>query len=140
MQCEDPRNKVYGLLGLADQQERPEVDYSKPLYEVYIDAVRAITQQSWRLGAGKWPLLSFSLRNTFIDFARHVGFPQQTVRMLYSIFDDIKEAEELITKQHGHYHPLPSGVQPAVQSANTPDRWWLEVHGQRRYYDCDPKA
>jgi hypothetical protein len=42
MQCVDPRKKIYGLLGLVDERERPELDYGKSLYEVYIDAVGEI--------------------------------------------------------------------------------------------------
>jgi hypothetical protein len=40
--CEDPRDKIYGLLGLATdiRIEDLDIDYSKPLYEVYKDAMR----------------------------------------------------------------------------------------------------
>jgi hypothetical protein len=33
LQCQDPRDKVYGLLGFVQEHERPEVDYNKCLYE-----------------------------------------------------------------------------------------------------------
>jgi hypothetical protein len=39
---QDPRDKVYGLLGLVKENERPEVDYNKTVAEVYIDALRII--------------------------------------------------------------------------------------------------
>jgi hypothetical protein len=51
--CTDPRDKVYGLLGLANDcgEEELVVDYSKTLYEVYRDVItfhssRSRTQQS----------------------------------------------------------------------------------------------
>jgi hypothetical protein len=40
--CEDPRDKVYGLMGLVHEDERLEIDYLKSTYEVYSDVVTAI--------------------------------------------------------------------------------------------------
>ena len=37
--CEDPRDKVYGFMGLIDPSYRFDVDYSRPKLEVYRDAV-----------------------------------------------------------------------------------------------------
>jgi hypothetical protein len=44
MQCEDPRDKVYGLLGFVNDQERPRVNYSKPLYQLYCQTVNSVYQ------------------------------------------------------------------------------------------------
>ncbi|KAF2033553.1 HET-domain-containing protein, partial [Setomelanomma holmii] len=38
--CSDPRDKVYGLMGLVHAAERVEVDYTKSTHEVYLDVVR----------------------------------------------------------------------------------------------------
>jgi hypothetical protein len=40
--CEDPRDKIYGLLGLASdfRNEDLDIDYSKPLHETYQDVIR----------------------------------------------------------------------------------------------------
>ncbi|KAH8593139.1 heterokaryon incompatibility protein-domain-containing protein [Bisporella sp. PMI_857] len=38
-QCTDPRDRVYGLLGLARKEQRLEVDYSKTLWEVFLDTM-----------------------------------------------------------------------------------------------------
>lgn len=40
-ECADPRDKVYGLMGIVDKMERIEVDYGKSAAEVYWDAVAA---------------------------------------------------------------------------------------------------
>lgn len=40
--CEDPRDKVYGLLGMVLERENLIVDYNKTPKEVYIDAVIAV--------------------------------------------------------------------------------------------------
>lgn len=39
--CKDPRDKVYGLLGLVKDNEKPEVDYGKTVQEVLLDVLRA---------------------------------------------------------------------------------------------------
>ncbi|EDU40699.1 conserved hypothetical protein [Pyrenophora tritici-repentis Pt-1C-BFP] len=38
--CQDPRDKIYGLMGLVKTEHRLEVDYRKSLYEVLIDVVK----------------------------------------------------------------------------------------------------
>jgi hypothetical protein len=35
--CTDPRDYVYGLLGLVSKDQRPEIDYTKTLWEVFLD-------------------------------------------------------------------------------------------------------
>ncbi|KAK7963388.1 het domain containing protein [Apiospora saccharicola] len=45
----DPRDKIYGVLGLAPRELRLPVDYSKTLPAVHLDAVRAIIDYSANL-------------------------------------------------------------------------------------------
>lgn len=42
--CSNPRDKVYGLLGLVDERLRVEIDYQKSVEEVLVDVVRKIAQ------------------------------------------------------------------------------------------------
>jgi len=43
MDCEDHRDKVYGLLGMVDPHfSVPEIDYNRPVERVYIDALHVI--------------------------------------------------------------------------------------------------
>ena len=37
--CQDPRDKVYGLLGLVKEEQRLTIDYGKPLQNVFLDTV-----------------------------------------------------------------------------------------------------
>jgi hypothetical protein len=38
--CKDPRDKIYGFIGLAvDVHDRFPMDYSKPLFEVFADTI-----------------------------------------------------------------------------------------------------
>jgi hypothetical protein len=38
-ECEDPRDKVYGLMGIVRAQDKLVVDYRKSVFEVYLDAI-----------------------------------------------------------------------------------------------------
>ncbi|KAL3426540.1 HET domain-containing protein [Phlyctema vagabunda] len=42
--CQEPRDKVYGLLGLANdvKEEEVDIDYSKPLFELYTDTLSIV--------------------------------------------------------------------------------------------------
>jgi hypothetical protein len=44
LQCEDPRDKVYGLLSLVEGPEVISVDYSKTPIEVFFDTIQRIVQ------------------------------------------------------------------------------------------------
>jgi Heterokaryon incompatibility protein (HET) len=62
-ECTDPRDKIYGLLGLATNTFGVQPDYHKSICEVYLDVARAyidrtrnldiICQSQWPLGGGK---------------------------------------------------------------------------------------
>jgi hypothetical protein len=41
--CEDPRDKVYGLNAFVHKDSRVEVDYSKSVEEVFLEAIRVIS-------------------------------------------------------------------------------------------------
>ncbi|UPX21360.1 uncharacterized protein EKO05_0011546 [Ascochyta rabiei] len=41
-ECFDPRDKVYGLLSLVCKEDQIPVDYSKSVYEVYMDVVKVL--------------------------------------------------------------------------------------------------
>jgi hypothetical protein len=47
-ECVDPRDKVYGLLGILNQHTRPEIDYRKSTEEVFFEAVKFMFN-SWDL-------------------------------------------------------------------------------------------
>ncbi|KAI0614919.1 HET domain protein [Pyrenophora tritici-repentis] len=51
-ECKDPRDKVYGLLGLVQGGHVPTVDYSKSLTEVFVDAVKALHDEYWMQSTG----------------------------------------------------------------------------------------
>jgi hypothetical protein len=52
--CEDPRDKVYGLLGLILHGDKLEPDYLKPVVEVYFDLLRHSSRTEFGFGPSAW--------------------------------------------------------------------------------------
>jgi hypothetical protein len=44
--CEDPRDKVYSLMGVVEVKDRITVDYEKTVLEVYLDVFNVLVNQS----------------------------------------------------------------------------------------------
>jgi hypothetical protein len=47
-ECEDDRDRVYGLLGLVDRGPCPHVDYRKNALGVFLDVVQTISLDEWQ--------------------------------------------------------------------------------------------
>ncbi|KAH7081971.1 heterokaryon incompatibility protein-domain-containing protein [Paraphoma chrysanthemicola] len=45
--CQNPRDKVYALLGLVKAEEQVPIDYSKPVSGVYIDTLQILARRWW---------------------------------------------------------------------------------------------
>jgi hypothetical protein len=48
----DPRDKVYGLLGLIYETHLPTVDCSKPLTAVFVDTIKVLHDEYWTRSLG----------------------------------------------------------------------------------------
>jgi hypothetical protein len=46
--CENPRDKIYGLMGIVREEERVIIDYNKSVFEVYQDFIAAHYSTRWR--------------------------------------------------------------------------------------------
>jgi hypothetical protein len=53
MDCENPREKLYGMLGLVAEDQRPVVNYDNTVEEVYLDAIRMLGAHRC-LNASNW--------------------------------------------------------------------------------------
>lgn len=77
--CDDPRDKVYGLLGLAHEDLSISIDYSKSTLEVYLDALLAAdTDKRTELGRVLGRGMGISAQQirsllAFLDLVRPVG-------------------------------------------------------------------
>jgi hypothetical protein len=48
----DPRDKVYGLLGLTYDTHLPTVDYSKSVTKIFVDTIKALHDEYWTHSMG----------------------------------------------------------------------------------------
>jgi hypothetical protein len=84
-QCEDSRDKVYGLMSLVKEQERVIVDYSKSIEEVFVDlAVTARkSEESWDFRFYSVPSPRIEL--WLLDFLEWVGLDEhRTALMMFT--------------------------------------------------------
>jgi hypothetical protein len=85
LQCSDGRNKVYGVLGLAEgASEKIKIDYRKPAAKVFLDALKAL----WSLNAYRntWSkqerdkiytlALAMGVKGTEVGFTDHLAMAQ----------------------------------------------------------------
>jgi hypothetical protein len=48
-ECENPRDKIYGILGLVPEHRRVQVDYAKPLQQIFFDVLYKVIEDEWYL-------------------------------------------------------------------------------------------
>jgi hypothetical protein len=82
--CHDPRDKLYGLLGLTAERWRINVDYNKPLLEVYLDAICAVCEELFDILDSncfydryiEYPINLENYRTTLLALGVAMGFPK----------------------------------------------------------------
>jgi hypothetical protein len=84
--CSNPRDKVYSLLGLVEQEEVLVVDYAKSVSEVYVDAVRVFANTDYGKGSHGESLLEFV--GTSYKLATSMGLSREQLRYLARHFDE----------------------------------------------------
>jgi len=94
--CQDPRDKVYGLLGLTPEKWRVRVDYTKEVLEVYFDAVAALFEELFDRNdpecfyPANWTIRPQDYRITLVALAKGMGFSRRQVNGVFSFFDYIE--------------------------------------------------
>jgi hypothetical protein len=140
-ECVDPRDRVYGLLGLADPRFDIAVDYGKLPQQVFMDAILVIVIDE----AG--PLPNQPLRWTregdsqqtcaFAEQMECTGPQLQSLRVLMKVL--WSPMRRLAYK--GRQCPFTAtGFEPADALFGSQDRWWLDYYGVRYYVECEDKV
>ena len=112
--CLDPRDKLYGLRGIASDGENLEINYSKSIAQVFSDGLSLATPTVNRLGS-----YGLGLPNSKIDHAlalcSSLAIPRQAVvQMLYST--QCEGMQEFLT-EHGVVSSCQ--LQPAIHQPNS---------------------
>lgn len=82
-ECSDPRDKVYGILGLLTEALRPEVDYKKSVEQIFLDVVILSWRLAFEIGEEDYGVLSST--QTLITMLRSLGTELNTKFDLGSI-------------------------------------------------------
>ncbi|KAF1926644.1 HET-domain-containing protein [Didymella exigua CBS 183.55] len=143
-QCENPRDKVYGLLGIVRSDERLEVDYNKLVQEVFLDAARAV--QVSKLGRPD----RVKCQGRLQSLAREMGLANGDKGMtglrgmLRDVFGSSKTARSSLANLPKLARPKSMGFDPqrsgacheSEASKRLLARWWCEYEGKRYYHAC----
>ncbi|KAJ8109811.1 hypothetical protein OPT61_g7183 [Boeremia exigua] len=143
-ECENPRDKVYGLLGIVKPKERLEVDYTKSVQDVFLDAARTLQASKMdrpdRVNC-KARLESLARKmNLATEDRGLVGLRA----MLQDVFASTKTERSLLAKLPKTARVRTMGFDPQRSGASLADdaskrrlaRWWCEFEGKRYYHAC----
>ncbi|KAJ9655310.1 hypothetical protein H2201_008830 [Coniosporium apollinis] len=79
-QCKEPKDRVYGLLGLVPERSRVIVDYSKTMEQIFFDVLRKVIEVE-----------DYSALESHLDFARYLWV---YLSLSEISFDDIESMVE----------------------------------------------
>ncbi|KAI0803716.1 HET-domain-containing protein [Xylaria sp. FL0064] len=103
-ECQDPRDKVYGFLGMVPAWQRPVVDYSKSMHQVFLDVVPIILNIYWKnkpreviTNTRFYGHFRVYLEN-MLKLAWNMKFPDHDQRGLVSLFEEIVDVEDQLSK------------------------------------------
>jgi hypothetical protein len=126
--CLEPRDKIYALLGLVPEGDKIPVDYTKPVHETFIDAVKILHKRHLPLRKGGEPCATILLK-----LAKNMGLDIKGKaslcfwRFLNNLFDCPANAVKEI------------GVDVVVQEPSSSEQvsaWWYETIVRKVVYTC----
>src|SRR5690242_16376759 len=143
-ECENPRDKVYGLLGIVKPKERLEVDYTKSVQDVFLDAARALQASKM----DKPDRVNCKARLESLARKMNLAAEDRGMTglraMLQDVFGSSKTARSLLAKLPKTARVRTMGFDPQRAGASLIDdtakrrlaRWWCEYEGKRYYHAC----
>ncbi len=101
-QCQNPRDKIYGFLGMVSADQRPAVDYAKSIQQVLADAVLVSLVHCWdnrfkknEHGRSFYTSVPTCIRN-LNGLARHMGLPEYDQRGLQDMLAVITDLADFL--------------------------------------------
>jgi hypothetical protein len=161
--CGDPRDKVYGFLGLIGGSEELVVDYRKSIHEVFIDVALAFNRvhfaaigitpfQTSSIPRQLWTLGTFGTRdyyNILFDLCGAMDFAGSQRASLIVMLRYIWPGEFLDTGRMNPYSVedhddvvllTAMGFEEFSETEKKRgkrDRWWCGTQGTKRYFECE---
>lgn len=137
--CSEPRDKVYGLLGLVHEDQRPVIDYKKTLEEIVADVLVILTRVYWHEVRDTSTLVNTAIPVRYwldwdkvTSLTRHMNLDEHEehnsalsylVQQVYGILDAAKPASQCECPITTIGHGILEGK----------GRWWYEHEGRRRH-------
>jgi hypothetical protein len=129
--CEDPRDRVYSLMGIVKEKERIAVDYNKTVLEVYLDVINVLVHGPGLVIKPEGSLMSHSPGIVSLyRLGSEMGLGSSLMQGMYSMIKDRfgRTREQTVSvvgfekadRVQGHGH------------------WWFECDGERFIYPCPP--
>ncbi|OWY51320.1 hypothetical protein AALT_g4606 [Alternaria alternata] len=124
--CENPRDKVYGLLGLVREEDRVVVDYEKSALEVYLDFLKVSvnTELPSFIDSGRKPPADYIELGVLMGLDDYILLG--VLRLMSHRFID-----------HRHEAVTAMGLEKADEACGQL-HWWYECNGERHHFCCRP--
>ena len=149
-ECQDPRDKVYGFLGMVPDWQRPVVDYAKSPRQVFLDVIPIVLTTYWKNKPTE-VIYNVRLRNhlrsyleNMLKLAWNMGLPDHDLDGLTTLFQEIIYIEDCVTRNSDDlmdvidgfgYETVSSDV-GSVSHGTLMGRWWVSFLGQKDYHEC----
>ncbi|KAN0114623.1 HET domain containing protein [Hyaloscypha variabilis] len=159
-ECQDPRDKIYGFLGMVPDWQRPVVDYAKSTHQVFLDVIPIVLNIYWenkpteatckysdvtaRRFYGRFRIY---LKN-MLKLAWNMEFPDHDQRGLISLFKEIVVVEDVLSRNQDDlsltftdviegfgYDAVDSDVADEGEGVLM-GRWWMALGDEKYYHDC----
>ncbi|KAI1163633.1 HET-domain-containing protein [Nemania serpens] len=156
-ECQDPRDKVYGFLGMVPAWQRPVVDYTKSVHQVFLDVIPIVLDVYWQnkpteviTNTSFYGHFRVYLEN-MLKVAWNMKFPDHDHRGLILLFQEIVDVEDELSKELDDALTLMNiidgfgyeTIDPPVideREGVLMGRWWMKLGDDKYYYDCRTSA
>jgi hypothetical protein len=130
--CEDPRDKVYGLLSLVHEDDRLEVDYSKSTEDVFLQVVMFIGSQ----GLSKYDADFMLLLSDSMKLHEHRYVHKEFLKELSERFENGEVGKiEVGFERRRHQSIVGCDSRFHDLQGCCSDRWWFLRYGVKQYRD-----
>jgi hypothetical protein len=124
-QCTDPRDRVYGLLGLVRKEQRPEIDYSKTLWEVFLDTILILCNARYDHHFNCVLALSdLAMSFSIADCPQHLDLAE--LRKPFDLSALLLEMRHVAAGGAYNNREIPPGPKKMVAIGIHDGQWWFE--------------
>jgi hypothetical protein len=129
--CEDPRDRVYSLMGVVKEKDRITVDYNKTVLEVYLDVLNVLIND---------PTLVYNSEGFSISYSRGLA-PLYQLGVEMGLGEP--EMEGMLLLLHDRFGRIGQQTVSTVgfekaDCVQEHDHWWCVYNGERVLYPCPP--